>query len=500
MKQTMSARFLVATVSGSILMFTILVGLSTGFFYFTYKESLSAKEAVSESRVQSLKEHAERVLSEADLILRFVKERTAESGGFDDLSTAEKRSLVDNAFFDFSPIGIVMLIDQEGQLFESSGSMNDNPPKVSDREYFKHHMQQADDRLYLGVPVFSRLSSRWVFTVSRRISDSDGSFAGIVLIELDIAYFEKVYQSVSPEAGGSVSLLSAEGVPLVRIPHDDAVYKDGVPLPAKILKEILSGKSGFITDQEYSAGEPARCYSFKRLEGLPAIIVNEYTIADATASWRRYTLVYFAFLFLLLLLVAFLTVIVVKQFDRLRDVNEDLKEKQLALESMALKDPMTGLANRVVLHDRLETALAVSRRYGNQYVGLLFMDIDRFKEINDTYGHLFGDEVLKQFSDRISGILRNSDTFARMGGDEFVVMIPLVSSRGELELVARKIELALRDPFEIHDVSIVMRSSIGYALSVRPDSTPDTLLSEADNAMYLVKQQHRRREQEQKAE
>jgi len=500
MKQTMSVNFLVATVSGTILMFTVLVGLSTGFFYFTYKEALAAKQSVSVSRVQALKEHAERVFSEADQILRFVQRNSASSGGFDKVSVAGKRAFVDNAHFDFSGIGLVFLLDHDGLLLESSGSMSDNPPDYSEQAFFLFHQNSFTDQVFVGPPAFSLVSNRWAFTVSRSISNSDGSFAGVVLAEIDCAYFEQVYQAAAPEAGGSVSLLTADGIPLVHIPHDDSIYRDNTPFSGTVIFDILSESSGFLTEPHPASDTPARCYSFRHLDTYPAVLVNEYTIEEAAASWRKYTLVYCAFLFLLLLLVAFLTVIVVRQFDRLREVNEDLTEKQLALESMALKDSMTGLVNRAVLHDRLTNALSVSRRYGNQYVGLLFMDIDHFKDLNDTYGHLFGDEVLKVFADRISGILRVSDTFARMGGDEFVVMVPLVSSRSELELVARKIELALRDPFAIGDVSVEVRSSIGYALSVRPESTADSLISEADNAMYLVKQQHRRREQEQKTE
>ena len=152
----------------------------------------------------------------------------------------------------------------------------------------------------------------------------------------------------------------------------------------------------------------------------------------------------------------------------------------------ALHDPLTGLANRVLLHDRLEQALGTRRRT-RQTVALLLLDLDRFKEINDTLGHDVGDEVLMQVAARLLETVRSTDTVARLGGDEFAVLLPGLQATSDALRVARKVREALREVVYKGVVPVSVEASVGVAFAPLHGSDPFTLLKCADVAMYRAK-------------
>jgi diguanylate cyclase (GGDEF)-like protein/PAS domain S-box-containing protein len=149
----------------------------------------------------------------------------------------------------------------------------------------------------------------------------------------------------------------------------------------------------------------------------------------------------------------------------------------------AVHDPLTGLANRTLLRDRLEHALARSEREEEMATGVLFIDLDNFKQVNDAYGHAAGDAVLVELGRRLRAAVRPSDTVARLGGDEFVVVCEEVDAPTALALGGR-LEAAIREPLEVGGVTHLLTASIGIALG-RTD--PDALLGDADTAVYDAK-------------
>ncbi len=165
---------------------------------------------------------------------------------------------------------------------------------------------------------------------------------------------------------------------------------------------------------------------------------------------------------------------------------EVLRSQQAALEHQALHDALTDLPNRIYLYARLQQAVAAARRLGNG-CALLIMDLDRFKEINDTFGHHSGDMLLQQVGKRLAAALRESDTVARLGGDEFAVVLPGIAERGAAGVVARKLLKALEDPFAMEDAVFTIGGSIGIALYPDDGADADTLMRGADVAMYAAK-------------
>jgi diguanylate cyclase (GGDEF)-like protein len=158
----------------------------------------------------------------------------------------------------------------------------------------------------------------------------------------------------------------------------------------------------------------------------------------------------------------------------------------------ALHDDLTGLPNRSLLQDRLGLALAKTARSG-RYVGLLFVDLDRFKVVNDALGHEAGDSVLVDVADRLSQTLRRGDTVARLGGDQFVVLCENLLSRQQAEAIAQRLMKALKLPFRTESGAIVLSASIGVAIGTDAKSDAVGLLRDADAAMYKAKEAGRAR-------
>ncbi len=156
-----------------------------------------------------------------------------------------------------------------------------------------------------------------------------------------------------------------------------------------------------------------------------------------------------------------------------------------ALEHQALHDPLTGLANRALLHDRIDHALAAAARDGGR-IGLLYLDLDGFKAVNDSAGHSAGDKVLLQAAERLARCVRPGDTVARLGGDEFVMVCPDLASPALLAAVARRVLNAVRRPYHVEGRTFVLSGSVGVAIS-RPGTTGTELLGLADEALYDAK-------------
>jgi diguanylate cyclase (GGDEF)-like protein len=155
----------------------------------------------------------------------------------------------------------------------------------------------------------------------------------------------------------------------------------------------------------------------------------------------------------------------------------------------ALHDALTGLPNRALLRDRIAQALHQADRELNP-AALLLLDLDRFKEVNDTLGHHHGDQLLVQVGDRLRGRLREVDTVARLGGDEFAVLLPRIATAEGAVAVAGKLQAAFDEPFRLDDLALDVDTSIGVALYPEHAGNPDELLQHADIAMYVAKDTH----------
>ncbi len=165
----------------------------------------------------------------------------------------------------------------------------------------------------------------------------------------------------------------------------------------------------------------------------------------------------------------------------------DRKLSESTIHYQAFHDLLTGLPNRALFEDRLPLALAESRRL-QQRVGVMFLDLDRFKVINDTLGHAIGDQLLQQVAERLVHCLRETDTVARWGGDEFTILLPMVHHSDDLAIVAERILHALKPEFILDGHHLHVTTSIGIAVYPDHGEFPDVLLRNADTALYRAKE------------
>jgi diguanylate cyclase (GGDEF)-like protein len=176
-------------------------------------------------------------------------------------------------------------------------------------------------------------------------------------------------------------------------------------------------------------------------------------------------------------------------------LREQLRRRRLLTEQLrfqAFHDSLTGLANRALFTDRLAHALAARRR-DPRPIGVLFLDLDDFKKVNDTYGHAAGDALLAAVGERLQACVRPADTAARLGGDEFAILLgDAVSYDGATHVAGRVID-SFQAPFELEGNEVIVHVSVGVTLSGSPDDDADSILRAADAAMYAAKHEGKNR-------
>lgn len=177
---------------------------------------------------------------------------------------------------------------------------------------------------------------------------------------------------------------------------------------------------------------------------------------------------------------------------QLESINFDLEKANEALQLSAQYDALTKLPNRTLLADRMQQAIAHSARH-NKSVAVAFIDLDEFKAVNDSYGHSFGDEFLRKVSIKLQGVLRKSDTLARIGGDEFVAILAEIDQPSDSITTLKRMLDAVSTTINVYGKLLQVSASIGVTYFPQDNSEPDQLLRHADQAMYLAKQQGKNR-------
>ena len=233
-------------------------------------------------------------------------------------------------------------------------------------------------------------------------------------------------------------------------------------LPEKVLQIMLPHI------QKALAGEPMRDFTYKaggNLPGYPAYVTLNYIPEyDSEGTVTGFNVLGF-------------------------DATERLDHEQ-ALEKLAYRDSLTDLPNRRLFIDRLQHALAQAER-DQKLIALLYLDIDKFKQINDTHGHDCGDLLLQAFATRLRSNVRSNDTVARLGGDEFTIILDGIPSGEVAGHVAKKILTAMRVPFDLDGHLLNVTTSIGIAFANGSGITPTTFLQRSDQALYLAKESGR---------
>ncbi|RJG04237.1 EAL domain-containing protein [Noviherbaspirillum sedimenti] len=394
----------------------------------------------------------------------------------------------------------IAIFDQHGGLRHSSANRQTEPELGPVVAAYLAASSAAGSRqaLLIGRPV-AATSAAWRVPVLLPLF-SGGKRLGVFAAIIDLGYFLRLNREVDLGDGGRIEIMAMDGYQLAEL--NGATLSAGRDLGAS---EYVKFSAGAAAKGKLSASRPGetgrRLGVYRRLDGHPLAVVvsrdEEAVVAKLAPQHRAYygRAVITSLMFLLLTLG--LAVIARRQHRLYKVLSDSEQEKrglirQLESEKtralqLASHDHLTGIANRMLFYELAAAELARARRSRNFYA-LFFLDLDKFKLINDTLGHAVGDRLLQAVAARLRGTLREYDLLARLGGDEFVMLVSEVATEEAVASIAAKLVEAICAPFldlDGHDVEV--GPSIGIALYPRDGQDVETLLTHADTAMYTAK-------------
>ncbi len=348
--------------------------------------------------------------------------------------------------------------------------------------------QRRGDAFVIGHPRRKAGTEGWWLDFSRRLDDEGGRFAGIALATVDAAYFVSGYDEAKLGRLGMLALLGTDGIFRVRRTGDTVSAGVAIDYAATVHDGDDERHGGELVVNPWDGRE--RYTSAHKLFEFPlAVVVGlsaEEQLAGARANIRTY-LWRAAAASVVAILILTMLARMSRELARTRmRVAEEHQANAVRAEHLAYHDTLTGLPNRSLFSKLLVQGIAQARR-NDRRLAVLFLDLDRFKHINDTLGHAAGDELLREVARRLTSCLRDSDTVARLGGDEFVALLPELGDPKYAATVARKILAAVGQPFELAGQELRVTASIGISVYPQDGLDEQALTKNADIAMYQAK-------------
>ncbi|SAK76279.1 EAL/GGDEF domain-containing protein [Caballeronia fortuita] len=455
----------------------------------TTHESMASAAILS----SALEQHTIKAIHQVDQITRFVKYEYEKSpDNFDLIATVEKGVVQSDTLVQVS------LIDEYGTLIANTSDPHPKPIDLSDREHYKVHAHSNDDLLYISRPVRGRVSGLWTLQITRRLNHPDGSFAGVVVVSEDPAYFTNDFYNVaSIGREGVIAVVSDNGSVLARSTGGSlaesaaangassvAVKSSGRGAPADHAHGEFSA-SGVYPTTDHASGiyvDPIdnvkRIVSYRHIDGYPLGVLVGLSEREEMIDYNHTRNVY-------LLMASFISLAMLGFFAVATGLIGKLLGREREMTHLVEYDLLTGLRNRYSTLRALRHDVAQPENIGR--LALLFIDLDNFKTVNDTLGHNAGDIVLQMTASRLAETVGQSGTLSRIGGDEFVVVVKGDDVEQRAVTLADDIATMFATPFDVRGSAFVLHASIGIALfSVSNESEID-LLKKADLAMYSAK-------------
>ncbi|MBD8873622.1 EAL domain-containing protein [Rhodanobacter sp. DHB23] len=384
-------------------------------------------------------------------------------------------------------LGAMFATDAAGNFILDSRSPVPRRLNVGDRDYFQVQQRDKGAGLYLSRPFLSRGDDAGQPTIalSLRLDGQDGQFAGIVAGSLRLKYFHEMFKDAILGRHGTITLLRTDGSVLMRQPYHPgdvgSTLAGGHSFPPLVRSDQGSYVDIAVLDHV------RRLYSFKRIGRYPLVVVVGLSTGDIYAGWHRRAIAIGAVTIVIDVLSIGLSLMFAGLLRRRLEMERQLRE-------LAWFDSLTGLPNRTQLQREARRALAHAKQDASSFA-TLFIDLDRFKRVNDTQGHAVGDEVLREIAGRLREQLHAGDSVSRLGGDEFLAILQDCDVLKAMHVAGRILQ-AIRQPVALdseQDTSITISASIGIAMYPSDGENTDVLLRNADMAMYQAKRSGRNR-------
>jgi diguanylate cyclase (GGDEF)-like protein len=374
------------------------------------------------------------------------------------------------------------LFDHEQNVLASSDPDLSNLPEIP-AGFVAHVLELKVPSLLISAPTQHTSTGEHMLFLARHLRLADGSLV-VVMAEIPVMQLNTIMVQGADISGLEVTLERSNGQLLAALPAQDKLLGSQLPDPLQ-------------QRQQEPQQRPARLSGTLALVSSQPILYDGALIAAsipihmALTQWRteRNFIVWVALLFATMVVTAGGTS--VWYLERMAQARQTIKQSKAEIEHLAFDDPLTGLPNRLLLMNRLAHTLISHHRSG--HIGaLLFLDLDNFKDLNDTLGHTMGDLLLQQVAKRLTQLVRANDTVARLGGDEFVILLENLSNSALVaaklaEHIGSNLIAGLNEPYELEGLIHRTSASVGAALFGESDTSAADLLKQADIAMYQVK-------------
>jgi diguanylate cyclase (GGDEF)-like protein len=389
----------------------------------------------------------------------------------------------------------LFLTNNAGLTIASTRAWPQSVFSIADRPHFSTLRENPQLIKYLAPPAQNVQTGSWNIYLTRRISAPDGTFLGIAGAGIGLARMENFLAKLALSPVSTISIWRRDGILLARHPSVSSSVGQQPGTGQLIFQKILAGTDSGTAEGVSKIDGFRRIVAAQAVAGYPVAVTVSRTLTEVLALWHRQAIFTAFGVFVLTSLItsfAFLSIRHLAGRDLLEKtriqigVLEEQRRAEAKIAHLAHHDALTGLANRTLFQSKLEQAIAQAKR--GDTCAVLCLDLDHFKDVNDTLGHSVGDQLLRAVTDRLTAQIRTGDTIARLGGDEFAVIQvgPGHLPHDHAHLAQRLVE-ALTTPFDIDEHHIVIGVSIGIAVTPGDGTDSGSLLMNADLALYRAK-------------
>ncbi|QBR03367.1 putative bifunctional diguanylate cyclase/phosphodiesterase [Paraburkholderia pallida] len=455
-------------------------GVTVASLYEMRLDAMAQARDAAQNLTISLQKEIERNLDIYQLAMCDAA-RSIETPGIAGLPPEVRQLVAFSTATNAKELGALFATDATGKLVLDSRSTQPRKLSVSDRDYFQIQRQQKNAGLYISAPFLPYAAGPRLpqIALSRRLEDRNGQFTGIVAGTLRLGYFRQLFEDSILGRHDTITLLRTDGTVLMRLPFHAGDIGKSLAGGHSFPPLVQSAHGTFVDIAVLDHIE--RLYSFRRIGSYPLVVVVGFATDDIFAGWRKRAMALGVVSVILDVLLILLSLMFSRQLRKRLAMERRLKR-------LAWFDSLTGLPNRVQLQKEAFRILTNANRNASTFA-VLFIDLDRFKRVNDTQGHAAGDEVLSEIARRLQNQIQTEDVIGRLGGDEFLAILQDCDVLKATHVAGRILQ-AVYQPILINskqDTRITISASIGIALSPHDGEETDILLRNADLAMYQAK-------------
>jgi diguanylate cyclase (GGDEF)-like protein len=462
----------------AVFLLTVMWGTTLSVLKVRHADAEHAAAVSSRELLGTYEAQVVRALGEIDQTLNLVKFWPKRLASEHTLADLKHRGLLPPDL-----LFTVSIADAKGVIQESTRALRERT--ITDQDAF---LSQRDSDVFFVGRLPRGPTGEAQLQFSRRLNDANGAFDGVVIVSIGADYFVSGYEAAKLGGHGVLGLLGADGVFRVRRTGDTLVSGDVIDYASTVAGTDEENTDAAVTTNGWDGVR--RWTSARELYGFPLAVLVGLSVDEQMAGAHRQSREYMGWATLGSVLIVLLTGLLGRMSwqlvqGRLREGETKLEHAE-RVEYLAYHDGLTGLPNRSMFSKLLGHSISEAHRYDRR-MAVAFLDLDRFKQINDTLGHEAGDQLLKEVGTRLKGCVRDSDTVARLGGDEFVVLLPELADERYAAVVAQKILAAAAKPFFLMGQEFRVTASIGISTYPQDGLDEQTLTKNADIAMYQAK-------------